>query len=130
MPTGAQRQVAGLQAGIGQAGFSAAFHPLARAITSTTGLAAAGRGGSLLAQERQVENPYEIGKFGPGITPTYADTYNAAAQGVGQTMGNPVNAGPHAGGAPHNAGLEALAMAAACQNAHKRLPDRPPALHS
>lgn len=125
MPTGAMRRVSGLQAGIGQAGFSAAFHPLAKAIVTTTGLAATGRGGSLLSQERQVETPYEIGRFGPGITPTYADTYKAASLGFTQTMGDLVNAGPQLVGALKKAGLKGVGMADAFQIAQNALLDLP-----
>lgn len=125
MPTDAQRRVAGLQAGIGKAGFSAAFQPLAHAIVTTKGLASQSRGGSLLSQEQQVQTPYEIGRFGPGITPTYAQTYAAAAQGFGQTMTDLIGAGPQLVTALKKAGLKSVSMGDAFQIAQNALLDLP-----
>lgn len=123
MPTAAQRQVAGMQSRIGQSGFSAALAPLAKAIVTTRGLSSRDAGQSLLAQEQQVETPYEIGRFGPGITPTYSDTYKAGAQGFGQTMDNLVKAGPDLVSALHKAGLKSVSMGEAFQIAQNALLD-------
>ncbi|HSR23475.1 MAG TPA: hypothetical protein VLW53_07980, partial [Candidatus Eisenbacteria bacterium] len=122
MPTAAQRRVAGLQAGIGQAGFSAALTPLAQALVTTQGLAAKGPAGGLAALQ-QVQTPYEIGRFGPGITPTYRDTYNAASQGFAQTTADLVNAGPQLVDALKKAGLKSVSMADAFQIAQNALLD-------
>jgi hypothetical protein len=121
MPTGAMRRVSGLQAGIGQAGFSEAWQPLARAITTTTGLGARPAGG--LRALQQVETPYEIGRFGPGITPTYADTYKAAAQGFTGQLGNLVGAGPQLVADLKKAGLKSVNMGDAFQIAQNSLLD-------
>lgn len=121
MPTGAMRRVSGLQAGIGQAGFTGAWAPLAKAITTTTGLGATSPGG--LAGLRQVETPYEIGRFGPGITPTYADTYKSAAQGFTGQLGNLVGAGPQLVADLKKAGLKSVNMADAFQIAQNSLLD-------
>lgn len=123
MPSQAQRQVAALQAGIGQSGFSAAFTPLGKAIVTTQGLRSQAAGGSLLAQEQQVETPYEIGKFGPTVNPTYAQTYAAAATGFSQTTADLVNAGPQLVSALQKAGLKGVSMADAFQIAQNALLD-------
>ena len=123
MPGYEQRQVGGLQAGVNNAGFSAAWQPLAHAIVTTTGL------GISAAQTRAsqegigaTETYGELGRFGP-MGQTSADIYKNAAAGFTQQMGDLTAAGPQLVAALHKAGLKSVSMGDAFQIAQNALLD-------
>jgi hypothetical protein len=124
MPTRAMRQVAGLQAGISQAGFTSAWQPLGRAITTTTGLAASQPGG-WQSNLPAMETSSQIARFGPqaGEGPSTAQIYQNAATGFSQQMGNLINAGPQLQAALSKAGIKGASMADAFQIAQNSLLD-------
>jgi len=124
MPSPAERQVAALQAGIDKAGFSAAFHPLAKAITTTTGLASSAPTSGLGAVMGASQSIESFARFGPQ-GPTTADIYRNAATGFSQTMGDLVNAGPELVSSLKKAGLKGVDMADAFQVAQNALLDLP-----
>jgi hypothetical protein len=124
MSSSAQRQVAGLQAGIGQSGFSAAFHPLAQAIVTTTGLAGGTGGGLGAGLLGSNQSPGSFMRFGQ-IGPTSQEVYANAAHGFTQTMGDLINAGPQLVTALKQAGLKGVGMADAFQIAQNALLDLP-----
>ena len=122
MPSPAERQVAGLQAGIGQAGFSAAFHPLAHAIVTARGLAASlptGPGADMMGAS---QTPGSFMRFGP-IGPTARQVYANAATSWEQTQADLINAGPQLVTALKKAGLKTVGMADAFQIAQNALLD-------
>ena len=122
MPSSAQRQMAGLQAGIGQAGFSAAFHPLAHAIVTATGLGAAAPRGPGRADGNRA-SPCHRRKVRPDRAATTAQVYANAATTWEQTQADLINAGPQLVSALKKAGLKTVGMADAFQIAQNALLD-------
>ena len=112
----------GCRPGIGQAGFTGAWQPLAHAITTADracGYRRAVRGGAGSTRDHRTRPA----RFGAGTTPTYARTYSAAAQGFAGQMGDLVNAGPQLVAALKKAGLKSVSLADAFQIAQNALLD-------
>ena len=124
MPGSAERQMGALQQSVyGNGGYSSAFTPLARAITTATGL-----GISASQQKTSIEGigateTYgELGRFGP-MGQTTAGIYQQAASGFSRTMGNLIDSGPQLQQALQKAGLKGVSMADAFQIAQNSLLD-------
>ena len=91
--TGAQSAVAGMQAGITQAGFTGAWQPLAQAITKTTGL------GTPTATSMRAPTRMQLAsRVGAGLQAAYnlsdQHVYAQAATGFAGQLGDLVGAGP------------------------------------
>ena len=125
MPSPAERQVAAMQAQIGQSGFSTAWQPLAKAITATTGLAASSSQspffGTMIGAS---ESGGEYGRFGK-IGPSTSQIYASAATGFEQSMTDLMRAGPQLAGVLDKAGLKGTSMGDAFQIAQNALLDIP-----
>lgn len=124
MPSSAERRMGALQAGIGAAGFSGAWQPLAKAVTTATGLQGLSPA-EIAASARGVgaaETPGAMMRFGP-MGQTAVDIYRNAATGFAQQMGDLVNSGPQLQSALKKAGLKGVGMADAFQIAQNALLD-------
>jgi len=124
MPSGAERQVAGLQAGINQAGFTSAWQPLGHAITTVRGgLDAANAPPSGMASQIGTEQSVaSFIRFGT-IGPTTQQVYKNAMASFTQQASNLVNSGPQLQAALAKAGLKGASLADAFQIAQNSLLD-------
>ena len=131
-PPASEQQVAAMQAGIAGSGFSSAFQPLGKALTTSVQRAGA-KPSSYLANIMSGwgagEGPAEEGRFGP-IGPTNAQVYANAATGFAQQMGDLTAAAPQLVQSLGKMGLRGASFAEALQMRAERAAGYPALLRS